>query len=242
MITGDQLLEVFSDYNQKIWPMQIVAYLLGFSTVILAVRKTAHSSRAIPAILAFFWFWVALLFWLPSLLQGFLPALIFTLIFLIQGLLFLVYTRKPKLSFAMHKDIYNLAGLTFILYALVGYPIVGTIIGHGYPRMPPFGLTPCPLVTFTFGMLLLAEHRVPKALLIIPFFYALSGFLWVSIGILEDIGMIASGLLGVGLIWVRDSKSSSSGKENEGLPAQSGTGWSLNLRDEKERLTQDRNI
>ncbi|MBE9473513.1 MAG: hypothetical protein IMY85_01385 [Chloroflexi bacterium] len=230
LITGEQLLEVFAAYNQQIWPMPVVVYLLGISGLFLAVRKTAYSSRVIPAILAFFWLWVALMFWLPSGLQGFSPGYIFAALFLIQGVLFLVYALKPKLFFGFKKDAYSFAGIVFALYALVGYPLFSALLGHIYPRTPIFGLTPCPVIAYTFGLLLLTERKVPKVTLIIPFFYALSGFLWISIGMVEDIGMLVSGLLGAWLIWIRDARRASVPSESVPEP-EPGAAWSLDLLD-----------
>jgi hypothetical protein len=230
VISEEQLLDVFAAYNLQIWPLQILAYLLGIAALFLSVRKTGIASRLIPAILAIFWLWVAFFFWLPGLLQGYKPAYVFTAVFLIQGFLFLTFTIKPTLRFGLQKDIYSLAGIFFLLYALVGYPVVGILAGHIYPRLPSFGMTPCPLVTFTFGMLLLAKRKVAKTLLIIPFFYALSSLLWVSIGIFEDVGMIASGLLGAGMIWRRDSKTQSSELPVSCPPLSAG--WSLDLPEE----------
>jgi hypothetical protein len=60
MITAEQLLEVFAAYNPQIWPMQIVAYILGIAVLIMAAFKFNISRRGIPAVLAFFWLWVAL--------------------------------------------------------------------------------------------------------------------------------------------------------------------------------------
>ena len=45
--TQQQFLAVFSDYNEAIWPSQILAYLLGGAAVLLLFRQTARSSRAI---------------------------------------------------------------------------------------------------------------------------------------------------------------------------------------------------
>jgi hypothetical protein len=224
-LTAEQLLGVFATYNAQIWPMQIVAYLLGLAGFALVFRKSNLSNRLISAILAFFWLWVAFAFWLPAGLQGFWPGYIFLAIFLIQGVLFLIQTVKPKLVFGYHSSLVSWAGIFFVLYALIGYPLFGAFIGHTYPRTPPFGLTPCPLVVFTFGLFLLTFQKVPKSLLVIPFFYALSGFYWVFIvGIPEDVGMILSGLLGAWLIWYRDSKTTP--VPSSGLPK---AGWSLDL-------------
>lgn len=228
MIALEQLLEVFAAYNPQIWPMQYIAYLIGFAGVFLAVRKTAFSNRAVPAILAFFWLWVGFFFWLPSVLQGFIPGVFFTAVFLIQGTLFVVYAVKPKLSFGFTNSASSIAGIFFLLYALAGYPLVSILVGHVYPTTAPFGVTPCPVVTFTFGLLLLNRSRIPKALLVLPFVYALSGFLWISIGMWEDVGMLASGLLGGPLIWVRDSKLSTV-QQTEVVQTPDEAGWSLDL-------------
>lgn len=231
-LTGEQLLGVFSEYNAMIWPMQIVAYLLGVVGFVLAFRKSNLSNRLIPAILAFFWLWVALAFWFPSGHQGFAPGYIFAAIFLFQGVLFLIQAVKPKLAFGYQANLSSWAGIVFALYALIGYPLFGIFIGHSYPYTSPFGLTPCPVVAYTFGLFLLTVHKVPKSLLLIPFCYSLSGFLWVSIGMVEDVGMIASGLLGVGLIWARDARQAAT-RLFEDASATGKARWSLDILDKK---------
>ncbi len=204
-ITGDQLLEVFAAYNQQIWPMQIVAYLLGVVGLILAIRRTPRSSRGVTAVLAFFWTWVAFLFWLPSARQGFAPAYLFVAIFVVQGALFVAQAVRGRPAFGFQSNATSWAGIAIALYALVGYPLVGLVVGHVYPQAPPFGLTPCPLVAYTFGLLLLTRSRVPKVLLVLPFFYAVSGFYWATLGIIEDLGLALSGILASWLIWRRDA-------------------------------------
>jgi len=228
--TAEQLLGVFAAYNAQIWPMQIAAYLLGIAGFVLAFGKSKFSNRLIPAILAFFWLWVGFAFWLPSAGQGFTPGYLFAAIFLVQGVLFLIQAVRPKLAFGFQANLASWAGIVFVLYALLGYPLFGFFIGHVYPTTPPFGLTPCPVVTYTFGLLLLTTKKVPRSLLIIPFFYALSGFLWVSIGIVEDIGMLLSGLVGLWLIWTRDARQAATPPLDRSLNA-SDPGWSLDLSD-----------
>lgn len=232
MITGDQLLAVFATYNQQVWPMQIIAYVLGMVAVLLAFRPIRAASRWIAAILAFFWLWVGLMFWLPSALQGFTPAYLFCVMFVIQGLLFLPHLLHATISFGTYSRPYTWVGIAMLLYALVGYPLVGMLVGHIYPRTPPFGLTPCPLIIFTFGLFLLTNRKLPKALLVIPFCYSLSGFLWITIGIYEDVGLVLSGFLGILLIRRREAHM---------FPTQSissvtrsvKAGWSLDLPDQK---------
>jgi hypothetical protein len=99
---------------------------------------------------------------------------------------------------------YSLTGLVLITYAILGYPLIGTFLGHNYPQSMPFGLAPCPVTVFTIGMYLLTDKKIPKLFLVIPLIWALGGIMPVSVGIFEDIGLIISGLLGTALILYRD--------------------------------------
>lgn len=87
---------------------------------------------------------------------------------------------------------------------MVGYPLIGYFAGHVYPESPAFGLTPCPATVFTFGMLLMTDKKVPVLYLVIPLLWAIGGFIPVSIGVTEDIGLIIAGFLGTAMIIYRD--------------------------------------
>jgi hypothetical protein len=229
-ITEEQLLAVFAAYNEQIWPMQLVAYLLGFLGLFLAVRPTLFSSRLVPAILAFFWLWVAVFFWLPGARQGFVPGYLLAAVFATQGSLFLATALRSKLAFGSQANLTSWTGILIALYAMVGYPAAGLMANHIYPQAPPFGLTPCPLVTYTFGLLLLTQAKVPRILLILPLLYAISGLYWSTIGMVEDAGMALSGLLGVWLIRVRESKRAAV-QPSDFSSEPSDAGWSLDIPD-----------
>jgi hypothetical protein len=91
-----------------------------------------------------------------------------------------------------------------VTYAAVLYPAVGAWTGHGYLQMPMFGITPCPVTLFTFGMLLLSTAPVPRALLPIPLAWSLLGgsaaFL---LGIAQDWPLLFSGI-SIVLLVIRD--------------------------------------
>ena len=92
-----------------------------------------------------------------------------------------------------------------ILYALIVYPFLGYFLGHRYPYSPTFGL-PCPTTIFTFGILLTANRKVPVLVLIIPVIWSVIGFFAaISFGILEDTGLLVSGILAAILI-LRNNK------------------------------------
>lgn len=83
-----------------------------------------------------------------------------------------------------------------VAYALIFYPIIGTLAGHGYPNGPTFGL-PCPTTIATFGFLLWVRGRVPWWLLVIPAAWSLLGFSAAfQLGMAEDYGLLVAGLVG----------------------------------------------
>ncbi|MDT8381596.1 MAG: DUF6064 family protein [Brevefilum sp.] len=227
MITGEQLLDAFAAYNQLIWPMHIIAYVLGVIAVFLAIKKSLWASRVNFGVLAFFWLWVALLFWLPSAGQGFTIGYAFMALFLIEAVLFLIQAVKPGITFGTHNKVQTVAGVTMIFYTMVGYPLIGILVGHNYPQAAFIGLFPCPLTLFTFGLLLLASSAIPIYLLIVPLFWGLSGVLWISIGMWEDVGMVLGSLVSIVLILRRNKKQ----KAEEQIKNQekSSEAWSLNV-------------
>ena len=204
--TIDQFFGVFEQYNQAIWPIHIVAYMLGIAAIILTVKKTRYSDQAISVILACFWAWMGIVYHLMyfSAING--AALGFGVLFIIQAIVWLVFgVIRPKLSFQLDTNPYALTGIVLIVYAMLVYPILGTLLGHGYPRSPSFGVAPCPTTIFSFGLLLLTSAKVPKSVLVIPFLWSLLGFTAsFLLGVREDIGLVVAGVLSVGLLLWRD--------------------------------------
>ena len=97
------------------------------------------------------------------------------------------------------------SGWALVAYAAVVYPLVG-LASHGYPAMPMFGITPCPVTLFTFGVMLVARGPMPRRLLVIPLLWALIGgsaaFL---LGVPQDWPLLIGGLLVTPWLWRRPS-------------------------------------
>lgn len=204
--TTEQFLTVFRDYNTAIWPAQIGAYLLGIGALGLAGRDSSMSDRLICLILATFWVWMGAVYHLLFFWAINPAAVLFGGLFLAQGVAFLsIGLRRSPLRFSTRSDLYGGIGGVAVLYALAVYPALGAWLGHGYPQAPMFGVAPCPTTIFTFGLLLWTRGRVPVWLLVIPTLWALIGTTAaVSLGILEDTGLLVAGLLGTGLLLYRN--------------------------------------
>jgi hypothetical protein len=206
--TVEQFLAVFQSYNEAIWPAQVVAYVLGALAVMLALRKTGAAGRIISLILVLFWVWMGAVYHIAYFSAINKAAYVFGAAFVIQGLLFLILgIITPRLTFQFKPDFYSFTGLIFILYAMVIYPVLGYFLGHGYPRSPSFGVAPCPATIFTFGILLWADKKVPKVVLIIPLLWSIIGFFAaLSLSVREDIGLVVAGVAGTVLIVIRDRR------------------------------------
>jgi hypothetical protein len=65
-----------------------------------------------------------------------------------------------------------------------------------------FGVTPCPITLFTFGVLLLAQSPLPRRLLVIPLLWALIGgsAAWL-LGVAQDWPLLISGVLVAPWLW-----------------------------------------
>lgn len=201
----EEFLLVLESYNLAIWPLQIVAYILGITALVFSFKPTKHSPKIVLAILSILWLFIGIVFclfyWAPSKF-----AYIFGILCILQGLLFLYGIKKSDIEIDYRINTYTLIGILFIIYAIIGYQIFGYYLGHIYPKFFAFGLVPCPTTIFTFGLFLVINKKVPTKYLVIPFIIALGGFLAAYHGIFEDIGLVIVGILGTVLIILRDGK------------------------------------
>lgn len=200
----EQFLSVFATYNAAIWPIQIVAYLVGAAAVALVFAKSAWKDRAIAIALALMWFWTGIAYHGMFFSAINKPAYLFGALFAVQGLYFILEgVIRPRMAFAARSDLAGWIGYAFIAYAMAVYPLLGIATGHGWPEMPMFGVTPCPVTIFTFGMLLLASGY-SRWLLVIPVLWSLIGgsaaFLF---GIQQDWLLLVSGVIAITVLAAR---------------------------------------
>ena len=203
--TPEQFLNIFAQYNLAVFPLQIVFIILGIVALGLVIKKSQLSDRIIVLILSFFWFWMGLVYHILFFSTINPLAYVFGMLFIVEAvLLFYIGVIKNRVGFNLAKDRYTLIGLVFIAYALLIYPIIGTFVGHGYPRLPTFGL-PCPTTIFTFGIFLMADKKFPLPLLLIPIIWSIIGFFAASsLGITEDYMLLVAGVAGTALIIVKN--------------------------------------
>ncbi|MEW6674067.1 MAG: DUF6064 family protein [Thermodesulfobacteriota bacterium] len=206
--TVEQFFDVFGTYNRAIWPAQVLAYLLGILALAIAFRETQPSARIVSGILAFFWIWMGVFYQIAHFSVINPAAWIFGVFYIVQGLLLLLIgTIHDRLAFRFSLKPLPIIGGCLILYAMVAYPLLGIIFGHSYPKVPIFGVAPCPTTIFTFGILLWATKSVPAYLLIIPLLWSIVGMsAAVNLRVPQDYGLVVAGVAGTILILIQNRK------------------------------------
>jgi Family of unknown function (DUF6064) len=201
--TTEQFLQVFDKYNQAIYPFQFALILVAIVTIFLATSRKPSANKLIAYLLAFLWLWTGIVYHLIFFTAISPPAYLFGTLFIVQGLLFLYEgVVRDQLVFRSGQKLHGIFGTFFIAYSLVIYPLIGYTLGRTFPASPTFG-APCPMVIFTFGLLLWIDKRFPLSLLIIPVLWLLVGTsAALSFGIKEDFGLLITATIAtIMIIW-----------------------------------------
>ena len=202
--TTEQFLQVFTNYNQTIWPLQILFILLAVICVILIFRNSVYTNVIVPAILAFFWLWMGVIYHIIYFSKINSAAYLFGGIFVLEAVLIIYFSIvRKKIELGYNRDLFSYSGITLIIFAIAIYPLIGFFFGHIFPASPTFGL-PCPTTIFTFGILLFNKGKLPVGLIIIPVIWSLIGFTAaLKLGIYEDTGLMIAGMLTVFLTFYK---------------------------------------
>lgn len=194
--TQEEFFRVFEYYNETVWPLPVIFYAMAIFVLLSVFRKGRYTNIIALSFIAFLWIWMGAVYHLAFFSAVNPAAQVFGVLFVVQGLIFLFYgVYQQKIKLEISRDSAAIAGVIFILYALVGYPILGLFLGHVYPAAPTFGV-PCPTTIFTFGILLFAKERIPWYLLAIPFLWSLVGLsAAISFSIPQDFGLVVAGVV-----------------------------------------------
>lgn len=199
--TSEQFFGVFAAYNEAVWPAQPFLLALAVLALVLIAFRRTWSGRAVSAILAFLWAWLALAYHLAFFASINPLAYVFAavsaagaLVFAWQGVV------GRNLRFQLARSARVAVGVTLIVFALFIYPAWSVYSGHGYPAMPTFGL-PCPTTLFTMGLLAFLVPPYPRSALVVPVLWCLVGaqaaFL---LGVWQDLGLLVAAAVGAVLM------------------------------------------
>ena len=194
-----QFFEVFARHNEAIWPAQFFAYGLVLPVLTAAVRPQREwRSHCIACACRDVAFYRGLLP-LGSVFEDQPGRTAFSAAFVLQaGLLARAgLTGRIRLGFARGSRAW--VGIALVTYSTLVYPLIG-LATHGYPAVPLFGITPCPVTIFTLGSLLITRSRVPFWVLAVPLLWAfIGGSAALLLRVPQDWVLLASGFVVIAL-------------------------------------------
>jgi hypothetical protein len=195
--TAEIVFSSFEQYNRALWPLPVLAWVLGLAAVLLTLRPVRGGDAAIGALLAAAWLWTGIGYHILHFATINFAAPIYGAFFVLQGLL-LAWSGalRRRLSFRFRADPSGWAGLTLALAALFVWPFADWAKGHGLESVRVVGLAPTPTAALTLGLLLVTHGRTPLHLAVIPLAWAVvaGATAWV-LGIPQDLALPAAGLV-----------------------------------------------
>jgi len=173
--THAQFVFVFALYNGVIWPLQWLAQAVGIGLLALLWKPSRTRDRTSILLLAVMWLWTGLAYHVVffSLINP--AATLFGMFFVFEGLLLAEAGLRGRLTFGKASALGRALGWALLVYSVLGYPALGLMLGERALELPAFGLTPCPVVLATLGVLLLATGPARPWLFVIPVGWALIG-------------------------------------------------------------------
>jgi hypothetical protein len=164
---------LFELYNSAIWPAQLLAIVLGLAILALLRRAEVWPGRAVAAILAACWLWVAWAYFLLRYDDISLAGNYFAIVFAGEGLL-IAWVGIVRSRLRLQGPA-STAGFCIFLYALLVHPLIGPLMGRPWLQAEVFGVAPDPTVIATLGVVVAAQ-RTHWELLVIPLLWcAVSG-------------------------------------------------------------------
>lgn len=194
--TTEQFFNVFEKYNSAIFPFQLIILLLGFIGLLLIHSKNSIKNKIIGSFLGMLWIWIGFAYHIAFFSEINKVALVFGVIFILQGLLILYNTLVTgRLIFNFIPTTKDYIGYFFLVFGLIIYPIIGYFAEDSFNRIISLGL-PCPTTILTFGFFMLTNNKFPKFLLIIPSLWAVVGLsAAINFGVYQDFMILISAVI-----------------------------------------------
>jgi hypothetical protein len=160
------------NYNRELWPGPLLAWSGGLPALALATRGGIAAGRALAALLAVAWAWVAWDFLAQRYATIFLAGPHLAGAFALQAVLFVLIACAPGTERKPADRPTRLIGIFIAGFGLLAYPQLAPALGRHWPQAEVFGWMPDPTALTTLGLVLasgLRTRRVPGwVLMVLP--------------------------------------------------------------------------
>jgi len=208
MIPAEQWWSIIEAYGARIWPVQIIFYIVAvFLIGWLFCKPGRIQSWFTKLYLSIAFAWNGIMFFL-ILARGITGEgygnYFFGSLFIIVSLLVAVDLFRQKMRFSLPSAGWR-RHLTVALMLLVFcYPLIGIALGHPFASLIIPGTFPCPTTALGLLVLTTALPRVDKIAYILLLFWAIPFPPFIQLpkyGVYEDAIMFACGVYSLIVLW-----------------------------------------
>lgn len=158
---------LFQLHNSAVWPAQLLTLAAGAAIFWMLWRAPPWRHRAVPALLAACWLWVAWSFLAGSYATINWAAPWLAVAYAIEAAILLTAAVLPARTPSPAGGWAAKVGIGLVAFAVLVQPLTGPLAGRAWSRVELFGIAPDPTVVATLGAALCLS-RLRRLLLPIP--------------------------------------------------------------------------
>ena len=212
LMSSEEFWNLIHRYDASIFPVQFAFSIVAIVLIVFIAKKpSAKLNRLVNFFLMLCYLWIGIIFFLgfnrelSAQMHYFQPVLIFIIALLFGLDIFMKNSNFQFPTVRWHRGIV----LFFMVYSIVGYPVIGWLLGHPYSVqiaggfsiwVPIVGVYPCPTTILSIALLGAALPQGDKKVMIPLLFWALSSIFGPPVrnyGVYEDIGLFMAGIYGL---------------------------------------------
>lgn len=200
--TAEQFLNVFEKYNAGIYPYQWILFFVGCTIFILLHFHRFNKLQIVYGYVAVLWIWAGAVYFINFLSEITGAGFVFGICFILQGCFIihhLIFDTMPNISARF--NLTTIAAYIFILFALLGYPLIEYLKTGSQDSILFIGL-PCPTALLTLGLFMMSRSGLPKSLLPIPTAWAVISLVAAMVfGMYQDLVLLVAAIIINSMMW-----------------------------------------
>jgi hypothetical protein len=201
MIPAEEWWRIIETYGVRIWPVQIVFYIVAIlltGWLLFKPGRIQNWLMKLYLLIAFAWNGILFFLILAKDITGdSYGNYFFGSLFIIVSVLFAVDLFREKMQFSLPAAGWRKYATLVLLLLVFCYPLFGIALGHSFGSLIMPGTFPCPTTALGLLVLTTALPRVDKIAYILLLFWALAFPPFIQIpkyGVYEDAIMFVSGV------------------------------------------------
>jgi hypothetical protein len=207
MATRDEFWNIMGAYGARIWPIQIIFYLVAMLlTGWLILKPGRRQSLFTKSFISIAFAWNGILFYM-TLAKGMAGDsrgnYFFGFLFILVAVLFAFDLFKQKMQFALPPVGWRKYTTLSLLVLVLCYPVFGILSGHNLKSLILPGTYPCPTTALALLLLTMALPQVDTLIYILLIFFAVPFtpfFQIAKYGVYEDTILFVVGMYGLVLL------------------------------------------